>query len=62
MQKKATERHKTVISDGKSFHFERDGSITEIKPVKVERLPEFTSFIDLDLSKKMKSETGIIFK
>lgn len=49
-----------MSSGGKTFHFERDGSMTEIKPVKIERLPEFSSFIGLDLTKKLTSEAGII--
>ena len=47
---------------GKTFHFERDGSMTEIQPVKIDRLPEFSSFIDLDLTKKLRSEAGAFLK
>ena len=39
---KANERKKIVNTGDKTFHFERDGSMTEIKPVIIEKLPDFT--------------------
>ena len=67
LKTKAKDKQRTINpNDGKAYHFEHDGSqtqtIMEIKPIKVEKLPNFTQYIDMDLTKKLMSSRGIFFK
>lgn len=67
LKKKAEERQETINTNGgKAYHFDHDGSqtqtIIEIKPIQIEKLPDWSQYIDLDLTKELMSSRGMFFK